>query len=162
MQPHNSRRMAAIDLYLLLFSHCSITSPVIWSYQRWSTVFRTTWMSWCLSPRDIIITVISRCATNSRQCRCCVFSSRCGSMFSFGSSVAPVNLVVVHKNPVKMWSPLLTHDWWHFNFSPFTTLILPYRVMVKDPFHANCLPVHIGTLVELGKANGRSLISYKL
>lgn len=27
--------------------------------------------------------------------------------------------------------------------------------MVKDPFHANCLPVHIGTLVELGKANGK-------
>lgn len=25
---------------------------------------------------------------------------------------------------------------------------------MKDPFHANCLPVHIGTLVELGKANG--------
>ena len=30
-----------------------------------------------------------------------------------------------------------------------------FRVMVKDPFHANCLPVHIGTLVELGKANGK-------
>lgn len=30
-----------------------------------------------------------------------------------------------------------------------------YRVMVKDPFHASCLPVHIGTLVELGKANGK-------
>lgn len=27
--------------------------------------------------------------------------------------------------------------------------------MVKDPFHAICLPVHIGTLVELGKANGK-------
>ncbi|OXB80573.1 UNVERIFIED_CONTAM: hypothetical protein H355_014916 [Colinus virginianus] len=26
-------------------------------------------------------------------------------------------------------------------------------VMEKDPFHANCLPVHIGTLVELNKAN---------
>lgn len=26
--------------------------------------------------------------------------------------------------------------------------------MEKDPFHANCLPVHIGTLVELNKANG--------
>lgn len=33
-----------------------------------------------------------------------------------------------------------------------------FRVMVKDPFHANCLPVHIGTLVELGKANGKALI----
>jgi len=30
--------------------------------------------------------------------------------------------------------------------------------MVKDPFHANCLPVHIGTLVELSKANGMRLI----
>lgn len=29
------------------------------------------------------------------------------------------------------------------------------RVMVKDPFHANCLPVHIGTLVELSKSNGK-------
>lgn len=29
-----------------------------------------------------------------------------------------------------------------------------FRVMVNDPFHANCLPVHIGTLVELSKANG--------
>lgn len=27
--------------------------------------------------------------------------------------------------------------------------------MEKDPFHANCLPVHIGTLVELNKANGK-------
>lgn len=34
-----------------------------------------------------------------------------------------------------------------------------FRVMVKDPFHANCLPVHIGTLVELGKANGKTCIS---
>lgn len=34
-----------------------------------------------------------------------------------------------------------------FNFS--------FRVMEKDPFHANCLPVHIGTLVELNKANGK-------
>ncbi|CAB1346805.1 unnamed protein product [Coregonus sp. 'balchen'] len=31
---------------------------------------------------------------------------------------------------------------------------LTSMVMVKDPFHANCLPVHIGTLVELSKANG--------
>lgn len=30
-----------------------------------------------------------------------------------------------------------------------------FRVMEKDPFHANCLPVHIGTLVELNKANGK-------
>lgn len=41
-------------------------------------------------------------------------------------------------------------------------LFLCFRVMVKDPFHANCLPVHIGTLVELGKANGTSLVSSKL
>lgn len=27
--------------------------------------------------------------------------------------------------------------------------------MEKDPVHANCLPVHIGTLVELNKANGK-------
>lgn len=36
---------------------------------------------------------------------------------------------------------------------------LSFRVMVKDPFHANCLPVHIGTLVELGKANGKVHLS---
>uniref|UniRef100_A0A8C6NX76 Cell division cycle 16 n=1 Tax=Nothobranchius furzeri TaxID=105023 RepID=A0A8C6NX76_NOTFU len=30
---------------------------------------------------------------------------------------------------------------------------LTAMVLVKDPFHANCLPVHIGTLVELGKSN---------
>uniref|UniRef100_A0A7N6B1L1 Cell division cycle 16 homolog (S. cerevisiae) n=1 Tax=Anabas testudineus TaxID=64144 RepID=A0A7N6B1L1_ANATE len=35
-------------------------------------------------------------------------------------------------------------------------------VMVKDPFHANCLPVHIGTLVELGKANELFYLSHKL
>jgi len=34
--------------------------------------------------------------------------------------------------------------------------------MEKDPFHANCLPVHIGTLVELNKANGKKHnISYE-
>lgn len=32
---------------------------------------------------------------------------------------------------------------------------LTSMVMVKDPLHANGLPVHIGTLVELGKSNGR-------
>lgn len=39
-----------------------------------------------------------------------------------------------------------------------------FRVMEKDPFHANCLPVHIGTLVELNKANGETLCpqSYSL
>lgn len=31
--------------------------------------------------------------------------------------------------------------------------------MVKDPLHATCLPVHIGTLVELGKANGKMYIN---
>lgn len=36
-----------------------------------------------------------------------------------------------------------------------SSICLYFRVMVKDPFHANCLPVHIGTLVELGKANGK-------
>lgn len=43
------------------------------------------------------------------------------------------------------------------NFSIYNFLLyfLYFRVMVKDPFHANCLPVHIGTLVELGKANGK-------
>ncbi|KAF3829993.1 hypothetical protein GH733_001418 [Mirounga leonina] len=33
-------------------------------------------------------------------------------------------------------------------------------ILVKDPFHANCLPVHTGTLVELNKANG--LFSFSL
>lgn len=37
------------------------------------------------------------------------------------------------------------------------SLYVHFRVMVKDPFHANCLPVHIGTLVELGKANGKKV-----
>lgn len=37
-------------------------------------------------------------------------------------------------------------------------LLLDFRVMVKDPLHATCLPVHIGTLVELGKANGNTYI----
>uniref|UniRef100_A0A7N8Y4L0 Cell division cycle 16 homolog (S. cerevisiae) n=1 Tax=Mastacembelus armatus TaxID=205130 RepID=A0A7N8Y4L0_9TELE len=46
---------------------------------------------------------------------------------------------------------------------PFNTaLFLYFRVMVKDPFHANCLPVHIGTLVELGKANELFYLSHKL
>ncbi|XP_069493217.1 cell division cycle protein 16 homolog isoform X1 [Ambystoma mexicanum] len=35
-------------------------------------------------------------------------------------------------------------------------------VMDKDPFHANCLPVHIGTLVELNKANELFYLSHKL
>ncbi|XP_061697260.1 cell division cycle protein 16 homolog isoform X1 [Syngnathoides biaculeatus] len=39
---------------------------------------------------------------------------------------------------------------------------LTSTVMVKDPFHANCLPVHIGTLVELGKANELFYLSHKL
>uniref|UniRef100_A0A665VLR0 Cell division cycle 16 homolog (S. cerevisiae) n=1 Tax=Echeneis naucrates TaxID=173247 RepID=A0A665VLR0_ECHNA len=39
---------------------------------------------------------------------------------------------------------------------------LTSMVMVKDPFHANCLPVHIGTLVELGKANELFYLSHKL
>lgn len=34
-------------------------------------------------------------------------------------------------------------------------LFIYFRVMEKDPVHANCLPVHIGTLVELNKANGK-------
>ncbi|KAH0502455.1 Cell division cycle protein 16-like protein [Microtus ochrogaster] len=34
---------------------------------------------------------------------------------------------------------------------------LTSAVMEKDPFHANCLPVHIGTLVELNKANATTL-----
>lgn len=33
--------------------------------------------------------------------------------------------------------------------------------MEKDPFHANCLPVHIGTLVELNKANGKNFFKLK-
>lgn len=49
---------------------------------------------------------------------------------------------------------------WHRAVTPH--LFLCYRVMVKDPFHANCLPVHIGTLVELGKSNGRSLMPSEL
>ncbi|XP_036814416.1 cell division cycle protein 16 homolog isoform X5 [Oncorhynchus mykiss] len=39
---------------------------------------------------------------------------------------------------------------------------LTSMVMVKDPFHANCLPVHIGTLVELSKANELFYLSHKL
>ncbi|XP_075887196.1 cell division cycle protein 16 homolog isoform X2 [Nelusetta ayraudi] len=39
---------------------------------------------------------------------------------------------------------------------------LTAMVMVKDPFHANCLPVHIGTLVELGKSNELFYLSHKL
>uniref|UniRef100_A0A3P8S0K2 Cell division cycle 16 homolog (S. cerevisiae) n=1 Tax=Amphiprion percula TaxID=161767 RepID=A0A3P8S0K2_AMPPE len=39
---------------------------------------------------------------------------------------------------------------------------LTSMVMVKDPFHANCLPVHIGTLVELGKSNELFYLSHKL
>uniref|UniRef100_A0A3Q2ZRG2 Cell division cycle 16 homolog (S. cerevisiae) n=1 Tax=Kryptolebias marmoratus TaxID=37003 RepID=A0A3Q2ZRG2_KRYMA len=39
---------------------------------------------------------------------------------------------------------------------------LTSMVMVKDPFHANCLPVHIGTLVELGKANELFYLSHRL
>uniref|UniRef100_A0A3Q3GCC0 Cell division cycle 16 homolog (S. cerevisiae) n=1 Tax=Labrus bergylta TaxID=56723 RepID=A0A3Q3GCC0_9LABR len=39
---------------------------------------------------------------------------------------------------------------------------LTSTVMVKDPFHANCLPVHIGTLVELGKSNELFYLSHKL
>uniref|UniRef100_A0A670J4M0 Cell division cycle 16 n=1 Tax=Podarcis muralis TaxID=64176 RepID=A0A670J4M0_PODMU len=35
-------------------------------------------------------------------------------------------------------------------------------VMEKDPFHASCLPVHIGTLVELNKANELFYLSHKL
>uniref|UniRef100_A0A673KVM4 Cell division cycle protein 16 homolog n=1 Tax=Sinocyclocheilus rhinocerous TaxID=307959 RepID=A0A673KVM4_9TELE len=34
---------------------------------------------------------------------------------------------------------------------------LTSMVMVKDPFHANCLPVHIGTLVELSKLSFKFL-----
>ncbi|XP_042316285.1 cell division cycle protein 16 homolog [Sceloporus undulatus] len=34
--------------------------------------------------------------------------------------------------------------------------------MEKDPFHASCLPVHIGTLVELNKANELFYLSHKL
>uniref|UniRef100_A0A4W5JM89 Cell division cycle 16 homolog (S. cerevisiae) n=1 Tax=Hucho hucho TaxID=62062 RepID=A0A4W5JM89_9TELE len=39
---------------------------------------------------------------------------------------------------------------------------LTSMVMVKDPFHANCLPVHIGTLVELSKANELFYLSHRL
>ncbi|XP_018418492.1 PREDICTED: cell division cycle protein 16 homolog isoform X2 [Nanorana parkeri] len=39
---------------------------------------------------------------------------------------------------------------------------LTSAVMEKDPFHANCLPVHIGTLVELNKANELFYLSHKL
>ncbi|CAL8389063.1 cell division cycle protein 16 homolog [Gadus morhua] len=39
---------------------------------------------------------------------------------------------------------------------------LTSMVMVQDPFHANCLPVHIGTLVELSKANELFFLSHKL
>ncbi|KAK1167863.1 hypothetical protein AOXY_G10647 [Acipenser oxyrinchus oxyrinchus] len=39
---------------------------------------------------------------------------------------------------------------------------LTSTVMEKDPFHANCLPVHIGTLVELSKANELFYLSHKL
>uniref|UniRef100_A0A8C6MD45 Cell division cycle 16 n=1 Tax=Nothobranchius furzeri TaxID=105023 RepID=A0A8C6MD45_NOTFU len=39
---------------------------------------------------------------------------------------------------------------------------LTAMVLVKDPFHANCLPVHIGTLVELGKSNELFYLSHRL
>uniref|UniRef100_A0A1A8PPJ4 Cell division cycle 16 homolog n=1 Tax=Nothobranchius rachovii TaxID=451742 RepID=A0A1A8PPJ4_9TELE len=39
---------------------------------------------------------------------------------------------------------------------------LTSMVLVKDPFHANCLPVHIGTLVELGKSNELFYLSHRL
>lgn len=42
--------------------------------------------------------------------------------------------------------------------SGMVNVALTFRVMEKDPFHANCLPVHIGTLVELNKANGNFLL----
>lgn len=45
---------------------------------------------------------------------------------------------------------------YHLMFAPSTYGVFLSRVMVKDPFHANCLPVHIGTLVELNKANGKN------
>ena len=38
---------------------------------------------------------------------------------------------------------------------------MTFRVMEKDPFHANCLPVHIGTLVELNKANGKAVLKLR-
>ncbi|XP_043927047.1 cell division cycle protein 16 homolog [Protopterus annectens] len=39
---------------------------------------------------------------------------------------------------------------------------LTSMIMDKDPFHASCLPVHIGTLVELNKANELFYLSHKL
>uniref|UniRef100_A0A3B4AFN6 Uncharacterized protein n=1 Tax=Periophthalmus magnuspinnatus TaxID=409849 RepID=A0A3B4AFN6_9GOBI len=41
----------------------------------------------------------------------------------------------------------------HYYNCDFKTCFKLTSVMFKDPFHANCLPVHIGTLVELGKSN---------
>ncbi|MBN3295750.1 cell division cycle protein 16 homolog isoform X1 [Amia ocellicauda] len=50
----------------------------------------------------------------------------------------------------------------YYNCDFKTCYKLTSMVMVKDPFHANCLPVHIGTLVELSKANELFYLSHKL
>ncbi|XP_018584715.1 cell division cycle protein 16 homolog [Scleropages formosus] len=50
----------------------------------------------------------------------------------------------------------------YYNCDFKTCYQLTSMVMVKDPFHANCLPVHIGTLVELSKANELFYLSHKL
>ncbi|KAJ0070144.1 hypothetical protein NL108_002451, partial [Boleophthalmus pectinirostris] len=50
----------------------------------------------------------------------------------------------------------------YYNCDFKTCFKLTSMVMVKDPFHANCLPVHIGTLVELGKSNELFYLSHKL
>ncbi|CAL1582542.1 unnamed protein product [Knipowitschia caucasica] len=50
----------------------------------------------------------------------------------------------------------------YYNCDFKTCFKLTSMVMVKDPYHANCLPVHIGTLVELGKSNELFYLSHKL
>ncbi len=77
---------------------------------------------------DIITTVTLKCATLLRQCK---------------SEKLTLVSNVTFKESLKSC---------YVDFFIFVS-----RVMVKDPFHANCLPVHIGTLVELSKANGMRL-----
>uniref|UniRef100_A0A4W3IRY3 Cell division cycle 16 homolog (S. cerevisiae) n=1 Tax=Callorhinchus milii TaxID=7868 RepID=A0A4W3IRY3_CALMI len=50
----------------------------------------------------------------------------------------------------------------YYNCDFKTCYKLTSMVMNKDPYHAVCLPVHIGTLVELNKANELFYLAHKL
>uniref|UniRef100_W5M4B4 Cell division cycle 16 homolog (S. cerevisiae) n=1 Tax=Lepisosteus oculatus TaxID=7918 RepID=W5M4B4_LEPOC len=50
----------------------------------------------------------------------------------------------------------------YYNCDFNTCYKLTSMVMVKDPFHANCLPLHIGTLVELSKSNELFYLAHRL